>query len=39
MVDHIRAIQEEFAGFLVREVVAPTEAYHREFIYDIRDIK
>jgi 2-iminoacetate synthase ThiH len=38
-VDRIREIQEEFAGFLFREVIAPTGAYHREFIYDIRDMK
>jgi hypothetical protein len=36
--DRIRAIQEEFAGFLVREVIAPTGAYHREFVYDIRNM-
>jgi hypothetical protein len=37
--DRIRAIQEEIAGFLVREVISPTGAYHREIIYDIRDKK
>ncbi|XP_051183947.1 uncharacterized protein [Lolium perenne] len=37
--DHIRSIQEELAGFIVREVIAPIRTYHREFVYDIRHIK
>jgi hypothetical protein len=38
-VDRVWAIKEELAGFLVREVIAPTGAYHRELKYDIRDRK
>jgi hypothetical protein len=38
-VDRIELIQEKFVGFLVREVIAPTDAYHWEVIYDIRDMK
>jgi hypothetical protein len=31
--DRIRAIQKELAEFFVREVIARTGEYHREFIY------
>jgi hypothetical protein len=29
--EHVRAIQEEVAGFLLEEVIAPTEEYHRQY--------
>jgi hypothetical protein len=29
--EHVRAIQEEVAGFLLDEVIAPTGEYHRQY--------
>jgi hypothetical protein len=29
--ERVRAIQEELAGFLLEEVIAPTREYHRQY--------